>query len=86
MHLPDRRPVVTASLPPLFLPGWEEPCGDADERPGRVDFGALLDKACAAHAAQRQRWVDAVRPDAVVDGRPAFNVPVSIDDWPGGEP
>lgn len=24
---------MTATLPPLFLPGWEqEPCGDADER------------------------------------------------------
>jgi len=23
---------VTASQPPLFLPGWDEPCGDADER------------------------------------------------------
>jgi hypothetical protein len=23
---------VTATQPPLFPPGWDEPCGDADER------------------------------------------------------
>ncbi|WP_406730927.1 hypothetical protein [Streptomyces sp. NBC_01794] len=73
---------MTAVQPPLFLPGWEQD----EPQPRRVDFAALLDKAHVDYAAQRQRWVDAVRPDAWVCGRPAFNVAVSIDDWPGGEP
>jgi hypothetical protein len=56
---------VTAHQPPLFPPGWDEPCGDADEqpRPRRVDFGALLERAHAEYAAQRRRWVDGVPAD-----------------------
>ena len=70
---------MIATQPELWPEGWDL------EPPRRVDFGGLLDRACKAHAEQRQRWVDAVQPDAWVSGRPAFNVPVSIDDWPGGE-
>ena len=63
--------MTAASQPPLFLPGWEvEPC---DTAPPPV----LV----------RRRTRPARRmPDAWVHGRPAFNVPVSIDDWPGGAP
>lgn len=72
---------------PLFLPGWEvEPCGDTDPAPRVPDLGAVLAQACAEYENRRQRWTDEHRPDAVVDGRPAYNVPVSIDDWPRGEP
>ena len=75
---------MTAVQPPLFLPGWDlEPPA---EQPYRRDVAARLDRACADYRAQQQAWVDTVRPDAWVAGRPAFNVPVSIDDWPGGEP
>lgn len=74
---------MTATQPPLFLPGWDvEPCAGVDER--RPDFGALLDKACADYRAQQRRWVDAVRPDAVVDGRPAYDTPISIDQFRKG--
>ena len=74
---------MTAVQPPLWPEGWElEPPAE----PRRPDFGGLLDRACADYRAQQQRWVDAIQPDAWVAGRPAFNVPVSIDDWPGGEP
>ena len=64
---------MTAVQPPLFLPGWEVEPWNTDPPPARVR--------------SRVWWpTDWPMPDAWVCGRPAFNVPVSIDDWPGGEP
>jgi hypothetical protein len=55
---------------PLFLPGWEvEPC-DTAPPPAQV---------------ARRYWADDPDPpDAWVDGRPAYNVPTAIDDYPEG--
>lgn len=54
---------------PLFLPGWEvEPC-DTAPPPARV---------------WRRTRRDWRMPDAWVAGRPAYNVPVSIDQYPEG--
>ena len=48
---------MTATQPELWPEGWElEPPAE----PRRVDFGALLDEACKAHAAQRRRWMDGI--------------------------
>ncbi|NUL14482.1 hypothetical protein [Streptomyces lunaelactis] len=62
---------MTAVQPPLFLPGWEvEPCDTAPP------------PALVRRRTRRNRRM----PDAWVCGRPAYDVAVSIDDWPGGEP
>lgn len=62
--------MIPADDPPLFLPGWEvEPC----------------DTAQPPATARRRYWADDPDPpDAVINGRPAYNVAIPIDQYPEG--
>lgn len=69
---------MTAVQPSLFLPGWQEECGGADER-------AVVDLHGPQPERRRIWWPEGwPMPDAWVGGRPAYNVAVSIDQWPEG--
>lgn len=67
---------MTDDLPPLWPEGWwVEPCGTAPP-PAPPPPPAQV---------RRRYWADDPDPpDAWVDGRRAYNVPISIDDYPEG--